>query len=438
MLSQRDLAHIWHPCSQMKDYETFPPITIDQAQGSYFYTDTGKPIIDAISSWWCKSLGHGHPRLKQALIDQTNRFEHVILANTTNDVIVQLSEKIGQLLPGLTKSMYASDGSCALEMALKMSLHTRQITGETQRNRFIALQNSYHGETTGALSVSDLGLYRKPYEQLLFTPDFITDLPYVSGQDDPLWHDCSTLWPQIEQQLMAYAHSATAIIVEPIVQGAGGILIYSADFLSRLSQFASQHGIHLIADEIMTGMGRTGKMLACEHAQITPDFLCLGKGLTAGWLPLSCMVTSDEIYQLFYDDYGQGKDFLHSHTFTGNALAASVALEAFAVLKEQQIVLRTQALQQTMRQMLNDIAEQTGRLTNIRGIGGVIAADLINPDNTPRLGYQIYQNAVELGAYLRPLGNTLYWFPPLNISTETMSMLTQITQKAIEATLVKL
>jgi len=434
MLLEKDLQHIWHPCSQMKDYETFQPIPIHKAKGSYLYTEDDKPIIDAISSWWCKSLGHNHPALKQALLEQIEKFEHVILANTTNETIVELSELLAGLLPGLSKSLFASDGSCAVEMALKMSLHSRQITGEPQRSKFISLSNSYHGETAGAMSVSDLGIYKAPYSHMLFDAHFITDIPYVRGINDPLWSDCSSVWPAIEQQLLAVANQATAIIVEPIVQAAAGMKCYSQDFLKRLAQFAKKHNIHLIADEIMTGFGRTGKMLACEHANIIPDFLCIAKGLTSGWLPLSCLVTTDKIYDLFYDHYGTGKDFLHSHTQTGNALAASVAIATIKILKEERIPARAEILHETMRANLQHIADKTGKLTNIRGIGAIVAADLICDDSQSRLGYQVYQQAVKRGALLRPLGNTIYWLPPLNISLDTLTELSQITLEAIEAT----
>ena len=299
------------------------------AYQSHLHLHDGRKIIDAISSWWCKSLGHQHPRLKRALLAQVEKFEHVILANTTNETIVHLTEKLAQLMPSLNKVMYASDGSCAVEMAMKMSLHARQIEGKHQRKLFIALENGYHGETAGALSVSDLGLYRAPYQDMLFDTKLILSLPYVTGAHDPLWSDCESHWEKIENQLKPFAESATAVILEPIMQGAAGMKIYSQDFLKRLRHWTHEHGIHLIADEIMTGIGRTGKMLACEHANIEPDFICLSKGLTSGWLPLSAMLTRSAIYDLFYDDYASGKSFLHSHTHSGNVLAASVAIEEY-------------------------------------------------------------------------------------------------------------
>lgn len=425
---------IWHPCSQMKDYEEFAPLEISKAHGSYLFTSDGHSVIDAISSWWCKSLGHGHHKLKAALLRQIEKFEHVILANTTNDTIYDLSILISQLTHGLSKVMYASDGCCAVEMALKMSLHAHNIRGQNKRTQFITLENGYHGETAAALSVSDVGLYRKPYEALLFDPVVVRGIPYVSGQQDPLWHDCSKLWPAIEAQLESHTETTAALIVEPILQGAGGMRVYSQDFLRRLHRWCDTHQVYLIADEIMTGLGRTGLPLACQHANIEPDFLCLSKGLTSGWLPLSAMCTSDSIYDLFYDDYETGKAFLHSHTHTGNALAASVAIAAIKTLAEENIYQGVQQMEKQMGAMMQEIAENTQKLKNIRYIGGMVAADLV-VDAGQRAGYAVYRRAVELGALLRPLGNTIYWLPPLNTDEKTLRQLKAITEQAILDTL---
>jgi adenosylmethionine---8-amino-7-oxononanoate aminotransferase len=425
-------SSIWHPCSQMKDYEIFKPLSIKRASGCYIELTNGKKLIDAISSWWCKSLGHNHPRLKAALNKQLEKFEHVLLANTTYDAIIQLSEKLTTLTRTLNKIFYASEGSCAVEIALKMSLHARQISGEQKRKLFVALSNGYHGETMGALSISDVGLYRSPYEPLLFNTKFLGP-PYVTSKSDSLWQDCSEYWNELLKQLEPIATEITAIVIEPILQGAGGMKIYSQDLLKRLRKWSKQHHIHLIADEILTGIGRTGKMLACEHAAIEPDFLCLAKGLTSGWLPLSAVLVSSEIYQLFYDDYAKGKSFLHSHTHCGNALAVSIALETMNIMEEENICTRVQNLEPLLWQYMHEVAETTGKLTNIRGIGAVIAADLIIQDPKQRVGFSVYQEAVKRGALLRPLDNTIYWLPPLNITDSTLNELKLITESAIKA-----
>lgn len=432
-LIQQDLKFLWHPCSQMKDYENFEPLVVTGAEGSYIKLHNDKKIIDAISSWWCKSLGHQHPQLKKALFNQIEKFEHVILANTTNTNIVKLSEKLTKLTSTLGKVYYAGDGSSAVEIALKMSLHSRQILGETKKIKFIALENSYHGETTGALSVSDMGIYRNPYRPMLFDTYFISPIPYVTGTEDPLWSNCSDYWNIIEKNLIPYIDITTALIIDPIVQGAGGMKIYSQDFLKRLRIWTKKHNIHLIADEIMTGIGRTGKMLACEHADIEPDFLCLSKGLTSGWLPLSAVLIRDDIYQIFYDNYETGKTFFHSHTYSGNALAASVALAVLKLFEDNQYENQANIIGNIMFKFMQEIADHTHKLKNIRSIGAIVAADLICEDNNRRIGYEIYQKATELGALLRPLGNTIYWLPPLNISMETLYELKVITEKAILA-----
>lgn len=427
-----DLKHIWHPCSQMKDYQDFPLLNIKSARGSHLILEDDKRIIDAISSWWCKSLGHNHPRLKKALFNQAEQYEHVIHANTCSEPLVRLSQKLCALTPHLNKVFYSGDGSCAIETALKMSIHSRVIAGELKRTKIIALENGYHGETLGALSVSDLGLYKKPYERHTLKVEFLRGIPYVSGQQDPLWKDSSQAWFQVKEQLDKINEQATAIVIEPLLQGAGGMKLYSADFLSRLGQYAKAHNIHLIVDEIMTGFYRTGKLLACEYANIEADFMCLSKGLTAGWLPMSAVLTRDAIYELFYDDYESGKSFLHSHTFNGNPLAAAIALEMFNILEDEKIASKAKQLSKDLLAGFLEVNEVTDKLENIRCLGGMVAGDLKCPPQQ-RLGYEVFKAATQRGALLRPLGNTLYWLPPLNTSSETIEDLSDITIKAIQS-----
>jgi adenosylmethionine-8-amino-7-oxononanoate aminotransferase len=430
--SSQEKSQTWHPCTQMKEQENHQPFRVKKAKGSYIELENGHNIIDAISSWWCKSLGHNDPRIKAALLEQLDDFEHVILANTTNRKIEQLTAKLSQLCPSLDKVFYAGDGACAIEVALKMSLLSRKIKGEPNRTQFISLQDGYHGDTSGAMSVSDCGLFTAPYTELMFNCEYIQNIPYVSGTNDPLWHDCGSAWAKIETQLEPLKHTANAIIFEPIVQGAGGMKIYSQDFLKRLAQWCKQNNVYLIADEIMTGIGRTGKMLGCHHANITPDFICLSKGLTSGWLPLSVVLTHDKIYQLFYDDYESGKSFLHSHTYSGNALAVSVALKTLEIMDEDQICdYVTHTLQPYLLSSLQQVADKTEMLTNIRGIGGIVAAEIIVTDNAKRYAPLITEKAGELGALLRPIGNTLYWLPPLNVALQTIDDLRDITIKSL-------
>lgn len=430
-LIAKDLKHIWHPCSQMKDFETCPPIIVNKAQGSYLYTNKG-PLIDAISSWWCKSLGHGHPAVIAAIKNQLDYFEHVISANTTHPAAVELAEKLSEIT-GKQHVFFASDGSSAVEIAMKLAIHASQIKGNKNKNQFIALKNGYHGETIGTMSVSDLGLYKAPYASFGVQCHFIDDIPYVSGTKDPLWKNCDTYWNKVVQQLNKICERVCAVLLEPIIQGAGGMLCYSADFLAKISLWAKEKGIYLIADEIMTGIGRTGKWLACDHAHIKPDLICLSKGLTSGSIPFSCVMIDSSLFDLFYDDYHAGKSFLHSHTYSGNPLAISAALATIKTIDQDNLLMHSQELGEIMFSYLQDIAKDSRKLVNVRGVGAVVAADLIEIEsNQTRIGFKIYQEAIKQGALLRPIGNTLYWLPPLNTDKKIIGKLAEITLNSIE------
>lgn len=427
----RDLTHVWHPASQAQDFVQFPPLTVVSADGSQLKLQDGRIIIDAIASWWCKTLGHGHPRLKQALLQQVQQFEHVMFGSTTNETIVELSTRLTTLADHIDRVFYASDGACACEIAIKMSIHAQRICGQQQRCQLLALANAYHGETGLALSVSDIDIYKQPYKNLLPEMVFLREIPYVTDSNDPLWQDCAAIWPAVAAKLDQHVESLAAIIVEPIVQAAGGMLIYSQDFLRRLFRWAKAHDVYFIVDEIMTGIGRTGLPLACQYAAIQPDFICLGKGLTSGWLPLSAVLTTNDIYQLFYDDYTAGKSFLHSHTYSGNALAAAVAVACLQVMEDENIYAKVRENAAYLRSLMQTVAEETGKLKNVRSIGAMVAADLITTIPRPRLGYAVFKQAVALGALLRPLGNTIYWTPPLTMEREQLQQLQRITQQAI-------
>ncbi len=429
-LIERDLQHIWHPCSHMKDFEINPPIVINRAEGSYLYTDNG-PVIDAISSWWCKSLGHGHPAVINAIKAQLDRFEHVISANTTHPKIVELGEELYRL-SGKQHVFFASDGSSAVEIAMKLALHATQLKGQPERNQFIALKQGYHGETLATLSVSDLGRFKQPFESFGVDCHFLQNIPYVDTKDNSLWDNCDESWPLTLKELEAVKSRVCAIVLEPIVQGAGGMRCYSADFLQKLASWAKINDIYFIADEIMTGLGRTGKWLACEHAGVEADMICLSKGLTSGTLPLSCVLIDHSIYDLFYHDYDKGKSFLHSHTYSGNALAVSAAVATIKTMQSESIIQQAEALGTCMRDHFSAIATQTGKLTHQRSIGAWVAADLVEHEN-PRIGYRVAREALKHGALLRPIGNSLYWLPPLNTHHNTIRKLTNITIKAINA-----
>ncbi len=433
-LISRDLNHIWHPCSQMKDYESFPPLEIIGAEGCYLHLKDGRKIIDAVSSWWCKSLGHGDPRIRAALIRQASKFEHFISANTTNEVLVELSEKLAELCPPLNKVFYGGDGSTAVEIALKLALHAQLAKGQNKRTKFIALENGYHGESGLALAVSDLGLYREPYAAVLPEPVILRGLPDVFSPEDPLWKDCGAAWAAIEAQLEAHAGTAAALIVEPVLQGAGGMRVYSPDLLRRLREWTRKHGVYFIADEILTGFWRTGEMLALRHAGVVPDLLCLSKALTAGWLPFSATLIAPELYELFYSDYGKGRDFLHSNTYSGNALGAAVALEALRIYAEPEFAATVSGVSRRLSENWGRMVSGTGAFENVRALGCVTAADLRLPPELrgQRVGFQVYQEAFKRGALLRNLGDTLYWLPPLNSPPEVLDSLAAITAESVK------
>lgn len=425
----QDIKHIWHPCMRMKDFETCPPLVVHGAQGCYLHTDQGK-IIDGISSWWCKSLGHQHPVIIQAMQQQLQRFTHVITANTTNSPLAALGENLARIT-GNQHVYFAADGSCAVEIAMKLALHAMQIRGEPQRRQFIALTNGYHGETMACLSVSDLGLYKKPYAHFCQDNFFLNNIPYVTDRHDPVWHDCEEQWNIILPHLEAIESHCCAIILEPIVQGAGGMLIYSADFLKRLAIFAKTKGIYLIADEIMTGMGRLGKWLACHYADVQPDLICLSKGLTAGNAPLSATVVSHELYEIFYHLKHDETPFLHSHTYTGHPLGVAAANAVIDIIEQEHILQQAEMLGEYMVEKMRYIAEKTAKLTKIRYCGAIVAADLVNIDHH-HAGKHFHQIALKNGALLRPLGNTIYWLPPLNARHTVIDQLADVTLKSIQ------
>ena len=439
-LSDRDVRHVWHPCSQMQDYEDFTPVHVAKASGPYLITADGRRIIDAVSSWWCKSLGHGNQRIKEAVVRQLDNFEHVIAANTCTKPLVELSERLAALCPGLDRVFYAGDGSSGMEVALKMSLQYHAQTGNPHRNRFMALQNGYHGETILTLAAGDCEQFSKPFAHLMPEIPKLGPLPYVSGPEDAGWDELAPgVWEPLAAQLAVHAHELAALVFEPVVQGSGGMLVYSPALLRRLRAWADAQGVQLIADEIMTGMGRTGKYLACEHAGIMPDFAVFSKGLAAGWAPLTAVVTSDRVYEAFYGDYFSGKAFLHSNTYSGYSLGAAAALEALKVYEDEGVVADVMARGPALKARMDEVARRTGCMRNVRGVGFIAAADIVDPATgkpfpaQERIGYRCFRRAVELGAWLRPLGDSLYFLPPLNTSDQVLDELMEITIKALGA-----
>lgn len=424
---ERDQRHIWPPCTVLNSEEPISRLIVNRAEGSWLYTNQG-PVLDAISSWWCKSLGHAPVPVIQAIQKQLTQFEHVIGANATYPGIVKLSEQLADIT-GKQHVFYASDGSCAVEIALKLVLHAMQLKNKPDKTHFIALEHGYHGETVAALSVSDVNCYKKPFEGLGLACHVLRDLPYVSGEDDPMWDNCSEVWPALESQLESFKHNSCGMILEPIVQGAVGMRVYSADFLKRLHAWARANHIYLIADEIMTGLGRTGRWLASEHADISPDLVCLSKGLTAGTMPLSCVLIASEIYDVFYEN--NHEPFLHSHTYSGHALGVAAALATIQAMNDLDINTKVCELSPYMKQCFIELANATGSLTNIRSIGAMVAGELNAPAGV-NWGPKLARAALEHGVLLRPLENTVYWLPPLTTDKNIIDELAEKTQLALK------
>jgi adenosylmethionine-8-amino-7-oxononanoate aminotransferase len=439
-LAQRDRRVLWHPCTQMHDHETLPPIPIRRGQGVWLEDFNGKRYLDAISSWWVNLFGHANPRINAAIENQLRDLEHVILAGFTHEPVVRLSERLIEIAPrGLAHCFYASDGSAALEIALKMSFHYWQNRGEPKRTRFINLANSYHGETLGALSVGDVALYKETYRPLLLEAITVKSPDCYDRESGESWADYSTrLFAEMEKALERHAGEVCAVVVEPLVQCAGGMRMYDPVYLKLLRQACDKYRVHLIADEIAVGFGRTGTLFACEQAGIAPDLLCLGKGLTGGYLPLSACLATDEIYQAFYAEYTARKAFLHSHSYTGNPLACSAALATLDIFRDDDVLNRNRQLATHMAQATAALAEHP-HVAEVRQTGMILAIEMVKDRKTrepfpwqERRGLAVYRHALEQGALLRPLGDVIYFMPPYVIQPEEIDFLAQVARDGID------
>ena len=443
-LSKIDLQYIWHPCSQMKDYETLPPIVIDHGKGVYLYDKNGKRYLDVVSSWWCNLLGHCNEKISARMKQQLDKLEHVIFANFTHEPAIQLCERLVQILPkGLCKFNFSDNGSAAIECALKMAFQYQYQTGHPEKKRFMALSEGYHGETIGALSVGGLDLYAEIYKPMLMdivrveAPDCYR-CPYGECRDTC---QCEC-FQQAEEALSKYGQEIAAFIMEPLVQGSAGMRIYPPLYLKKLREACDRYGVLLIADEIATGFGRTGKLFACDHAGITPDILCMSKGLTGGYLPMAITVTTQEIYDAFYDDYNKGKAFMHSHTYSGNPLACSAALAVQDILEEEQILEHAAQRADYLHEQLMNALGDHPNVGEIRHIGLINGIELVadRKTKTPfpaedRVGYQIYKRALQEGVIFRPLGDVIYFNPPLIIKEEEIDEAVAVCKKVITETL---
>ena len=437
----RDLAHVWHPCTQMKDHETVPMIPLRSGSGVWLEDHTGKRYLDGISSWWVNLFGHANPRINAAIVEQLGRLEHAIFAGFTHEPAITLAEELVRLAPaGLNRCFFADNGSAAIEVAVKMSFHYWRNRGRPRKTRFITLSNSYHGETLGALAVGNVELYKSIYRPLLM--DVITvPSPDAFGREAGASEadHARRMFAHMEAALEQNHGEVAAVIVEPLVQCAGGMRMYDPVYLQLLREACDRFDVQLIADEIAVGFGRTGTMFACEQAGIRPDYLCLSKGLTGGYLPLSVVLTTDTVYDAFYDEYTKLNAFLHSHSYTGNALACAAANATLAIFREEPVLERNRTLAARMAASVEHLRDHP-HVAEIRQRGMILAIEVMKDvaNRTPwpfaeRRGLRIYRLALDRGALIRPLGTTVYFMPPYVIEPDEIDALARVATEGIES-----
>jgi adenosylmethionine-8-amino-7-oxononanoate aminotransferase len=439
-LVERDLATVWHPCSQMKDHEWLPMVPIRRGDGVWLEDFDGNRYLDAISSWWVNLFGHANPRIVERINRQMAELEHVLLAGFTHEPVIELSERLVALTPpGLDRCFFADNGSSAVEVALKMSFHYWQNIGRREKSRYVTLSNSYHGETLGALALGDVPLYRDTYGPLLM--DVIT-VPSPDCFEREPGENCEShsrrMFEQMDACLQANADSVCAVIVEPLVQCAGGMRMYDPVYLSLLREACDRYEVHLIADEIAVGFGRTGTMFACEQADIAPDFMCLSKGLTGGFLPLSVVLAGNRIYEAFYDDYEKLRAFLHSHSYTGNPIGCAAALATLDIFRDDDVLARNRRLSRHMRDAVAELREHP-HVGDVRQRGMILAIEMVKDRKTmqpypwqERRGLGVYRHGLEHGVLLRPLGNIIYFMPPYVITEPEIDLMSSVARAGIE------
>ncbi|MFK5881159.1 MAG: adenosylmethionine--8-amino-7-oxononanoate transaminase [Sulfurospirillum sp.] len=420
-LMEEDIKYIFHPCTQMKDHEKIPLIPIKKGKGAYIYDFDGNVYLDCISSWWVNLFGHSHEYINLKIKEQIEQLEHVIFAGFTHKPAIDLAKRLVAITPKpLQKIFFADNGSSAIEIALKMSFQYFKNRGES-RALFVSLENSYHGETMGALAVSDTGLYKDIYKDIL--------LKTVQAKSPSLVCEDEAL-EDMRAVLKKYQGRVASVVIEPLVQCAGSMKMYNPSYITKLREICDEAGVFLIADEIAVGFGRTGSMFACEQARISPDFLCLSKGITGGYMPLSAVLFTQDIYDAFYCDYFEGKSFLDSHSYTGNTLACAVANAVLDIFEKENIIEKNREKIELIKTLTKPL-EKLPNVKEVRQRGMICAIELQGYDSKERIGLRFFQEALKEGIYIRPLGNVIYFMPPYVITNEEIKKMVRVVEKLL-------
>ena len=426
---KKDLQYLWHPYTQMKDCETFPPILIERAKGIKLYDNKGNFYYDTIASWWCNVHGHNHPKIKAAIRKQLNSLEHVLFAGFTHKPAIRLAEKLVSITPEkLTKVFFSDNGSTAVETALKMSFQYWMNRGKKRKTKFVSLDLAYHGDTIGAMSVAGTTIFNEVFAALLFK-SYKVPSPYCyrcpMGKQK---NRCNTACIKpLEEALKKHKEEIAAVIAEPLLLGAAGMIVYPIEYLKKAAQLAHKYDVHLIADEVATGFGRTGKMFACDHGGVQPDFMCLSKGITSGTLPFAATLTTEEIYNAFYDDGDKHKTLYHGHTYSANPIGCSAALASLEIFEEEKTL-------EKIKKLVPQLQEGMERLASLRYVGDVRyigmtgAVELVRDketkkafDTSERIGQQVFRKGLKENLILRPLGNIIYLCLPLSTTRKELS-----------------
>jgi adenosylmethionine---8-amino-7-oxononanoate aminotransferase len=411
-----DRAHLWHPFTQQQGWVEEEPLIIERAEGTNLIDADGRRYIDGVSSLWCNVHGHRHPRIDGAVRDQLDRVAHSTMLGLSHRPAIELAQRLVELAPpGLTRVFYSDSGSTATEIALKMAYQYWRQRGE-QRTKFVSLRMAYHGDTIGSVSVGGIDLFHAAYRPLLF--DTLQAEPGDASRMDSL--------------LKQYQGEVAAVIMEPLVQGAAGMLVHPEGYLRRVRELCHRHDTLLVLDEVATGFGRTGRMFACEHEGVAPDLLCVAKGITGGYLPLAATLATEEIYEGFLGRFEDFRTFFHGHTYTGNPLACAAALASLDVFQEERTLEHLQRKIELLEQLLEPIAARS-EVAEIRRRGFMTGIDLAEQPLAARMGHQVTLEARRRGAIIRPLGDVVVLMPPLSISEGELTRLVAITAEAIDA-----